>query len=90
MSEEEETYALGLTQMLRLSGFKVDMDYMNRKLANNFKMADKMHAKYIMIIGDVEASTDIITIKNNNTKEEHKIKLEDVIDFLDQNLEEEE
>ena len=90
MSEEEETYALGLTQMLRLSGFKVDMDYMNRKLSNNFKMADKMHAKYIMIIGDVEASTDIITIKNNNTKEEHKIKLEDVIDFLDQNLEEEE
>ena len=38
----------------------------------------------------VNDNADIITIKNNNTKEEHKIKLEDVIDFLDQNLEEEE
>lgn len=89
MSEKEESYSLGLTQSLRLSGFNVEMDYMNRKLQNNFKQADKLNAKFIIILGEDEVNTNILTIKNNKTKEEFKVSTDDVIEFFDNNIEEE-
>lgn len=88
MSENEEVYSLGLTQMLRLNGFVAEIDSMHRKLANNFKQADKMNAKFIIIVGEEEVNSDILTIKNNNTKEEYKVKSEELIGFLDEHLKE--
>lgn len=75
--------ASSLVMSLRLNGFKVDMDYMNRNMKSNFKQADRINAKYIIIIGEDEVKTNTLTIKNNKTKEEHKINLEDVVEFLD-------
>ena len=74
--------------MLRLNGFVTEIDSMHRKLANNFKQADKMNAKFIIIVGEGEINSDILTIKNNNTKEEYKVKSEELIDFLDEHLKE--
>ncbi|MEG1309291.1 MAG: histidine--tRNA ligase [Bacilli bacterium] len=84
MSEEEQSYAMGLTQSLRLNGFTVEMDYMSRKLTNNFKQADKLNSEFIIIIGEEEIKNKTLTIKNNKTKEEYKIKEAEVIDFLDE------
>ncbi|MEG0618540.1 MAG: histidine--tRNA ligase [Bacilli bacterium] len=84
MSEEEQSYAMGLTQSLRLNGFTVEMDYMSRKLTNNFKQADKLNSEFIIIIGEEEIKNKTLTIKNNKTKEEYKIKETEVIDFLDE------
>lgn len=81
-------YAISLTNYLRLNGFKVDIDYMARKLANNFKNADRLKAKFIVIIGEEEVKNGILTVKNNGTKEEHKIKEEELIAFFDKNIEE--
>lgn len=88
MSDNEQSYALGLTQALRLSGFSVDMDSMNRKINNNFKQADRLNANYVIIIGDEEIKSNTITIKNNNTKEEYKVEVNDLVDFFDEMLEE--
>lgn len=88
VSEEEEPYVFGLTQALRLSGFTAEMDTMQRKMSNNFKQADRLNASYIAIIGDTEVKENVITIKNNKTKEEFKVKVEDILDFLDEKLEE--
>lgn len=79
-------YAIYLTNRLRMSGFNIDMDYMNRKLANNFKQADRLGAKFIIIIGEEEFKEKIVTIKNNHDKTEYKVKEEDIVDFLDEKL----
>ena len=86
MSEQEKEYSAHLCMELRLNGFITDIDYNNRNLKNNFKMADKLNSRFVIIIGEEEKNTDIITIKNNETKEEYKIKFEDLIDFLDENI----
>lgn len=88
MSENEESYAIRLTQALRLSGFSVDIDSMNRKINNNFKQADRLNAKYVVIIGDEEVKSNIITVKNNETKEEYKVQVNDLVDFFDEMLDE--
>ena len=88
MSENEKDVALALTMDLRLNGFKVELDYMNRNLKSNFKQADRLNAKFIGIMGEEEKKNKYLTIKNNKTKEEVKVKYQDLIYFLDESLSE--
>lgn len=83
---ETKEYAAYLTQVLRLNGFSCDMDYQDRNLKANFKQADRRQAHFIIILGSDEVDTKVLTIKNNETKEEFKIKEEDLISFLDENI----
>ena len=87
MSENEIENALSLTNHLRLNGFKVDMDYMNRNIKSNFKQADRLNSKFVAIIGEEEVKNNTVTIKNNNTKEEYKMLLNEIVEFLDEELE---
>lgn len=86
MDDTVKDYAYNIVTNLRLNGFITDTDYNSKKLQNNFKSADRMNAKFIIIIGEEEKNSGILTIKNNETKEEFKVKFDDVIDFLDENL----
>lgn len=86
MSENEKDYAIDICMDLRLNGFICDIDYNNRNLKNNFKNADRLNAKLVIIIGESEKSSNILTIKNNETKEEYKVNHDELIDFLDEKL----
>ena len=86
MSEEEKDYAINICSFLRLNGFITEIDYNNRNIKNNFKNADRLESKFVIIIGSNEKETNILTIKNNTTKEEYKVKYEDIIDFFDNNI----
>ena len=85
-SDEQKPYVLSLANDLRMAGFNIEIDYDGHNFKSNFKQADKVMAKYIIIIGEEEVKTEVLTVKNNETKEEYKIKLEDIIDFLDEKL----
>jgi len=89
MSDMEKEYAFNLLNILRMNGFSADIDYMNRNIKGNFKQADRLNSKFIIIIGEEEVKNNIITIKNNETKEESKIEVDNVIDYLDMNIDEE-
>jgi histidyl-tRNA synthetase len=89
MSDSEKEYALSLTQMLRLNGFKSDIDFLSRSLKSNFKQVDRLNPKFSIIIGEQELKDKILTIKNNKTREEYKIEDIYLINFLDENMEDE-
>ena len=57
-------------------------------IKSNFKQADRYETKYVMVIGEDEMNSHLLTIKNNNTKEEYKVDEDDLIDFLDDVIEE--
>ncbi|HHW69642.1 MAG TPA: histidine--tRNA ligase [Tenericutes bacterium] len=88
MSENEKAFAMNLVNILRLSGFKTDLDLIGRNIKNNFKQAERLKAKYVIIIGEEEIKNNILTIKNNISYEEHKIKFDDLIEFFDTNISE--
>ncbi|MCI9084534.1 MAG: histidine--tRNA ligase [Bacilli bacterium] len=88
MSTDYKKYMFELANTLRVNGFNVDLDYSGRNIKNNFKHADKLGAKFVVIIGKDEVESNILTIKNNETKEEYKVKLEDITLFLDEKLSE--
>ena len=84
--DEQKSYVLSLANDLRMSGFNVEIDYDSHNFKSNFKRADRLRTKFIIIIGEEEVNSKILTIKNNETKEEYKVKLDEVIDFLDEKL----
>ena len=86
MSTNEKDFALGIVNNLRMNGFKVDTDYMNRNLKSNFKQADRLNSRYIIIIGEEEKNEHILTIKDNKTKEEYKIEISQLINFFDEKI----
>ena len=85
LSENEKGLALNIVQKLRTNRISADTDFMNRNIKNNFKISEKNNSKYVIIIGDEEAKTNVLTVKDNERKE-YKIKLEDIVDFLGNNL----
>lgn len=86
LEEKQNTYLISLVNSLRLNGFNVDMDLNNRNLKNNFKHADKLNANFIIIVGEDEVKNNVVTLKDNKTKEEYKVKLEELIEFLGQKI----
>lgn len=86
ITEKENFYALELSERLRMCGYKVDLDLSNKKMKSKFKEADRYNSKYTIIVGEEEELTDTLTVKDNISKEEKKIKLDDLIDFLDTNV----
>lgn len=83
VNESTKKEAFSLTQALRISGFIVDTDYMDRNIKGNFKASDRLNANYIILIGEEEIKNNILTVKDNHSKEEFKVPLKDIIDFLD-------
>ena len=88
MSNNECDYCISLLDKIRMNGFSADMDYMNRNIKSNFKQADRLNAKFVIIVGEEEINSKVLTIKDNKTKEEYKVKVEGLIDFLDSKIEE--
>jgi len=81
-------YSISLGNILRMNGFNVEVDFNSRKIGNSFKQADRLGAKYIIIIGEDEVNNKVLTIKDNKTKEEYKIEEDKLIDFFDEMVEE--
>lgn len=88
VSETEKAFASSLVQALRLSGFIVETDLMGKSLKGQFKSVDRFNSKYLIILNDEDLANNELVIKNNHTREETRINVSDLVDFLDDNLDE--
>ena len=90
VSESEKEYAISLTQYLRMNNYKVEMEYMGRGLKGQFKQADRLNSKYLIILNDEDLQNDIVKIKNNETKEEYEVGIDYLIYFFEEQATKEE
>lgn len=86
VSDSEKEYAVSLNQALRLNGFRCDMEYMSRNLKGQFKQADRLKTRFLIILNDEDIKEGNIKIKDNLTKEEKVVTEAELIDFLDMNM----
>ena len=84
VSDTEKDYATTLTQELRMNGFKVDTEYTGRSLKAQFKQADRLNSKFLIILNDEDLKDNLIQVKNNKTKEEEKVELDYLMYYLDE------
>ena len=70
--------ALEIVQALRKQGFTAERDYLNRKLKAQFKSADTFSAKTLITLGESEIESNQVTVKNNQTREELTVSLNQI------------
>lgn len=75
MGEEASLKAASLANGLRKLGAKVDTDHMGKSLKAQMKYADKLNAKYTMIIGETEMTENEVVLKNMKNREQVKVSL---------------
>nr|WP_295969640.1 histidine--tRNA ligase [uncultured Bacillus sp.] len=82
LGDRAKDYTVGLLHKLRLAGFSAERDYLDRKIKAQMKAADRLHAKYVTILGDEELDNQVINVKHMETGEQRQIGLENVIEKL--------
>lgn len=82
VSDSEKETAAYIAQDLRLQGFIVETDLMNKSLKAQFKSAERFNSKYLIVLNDEELKENKITLKDTVTKEENKMNINDLGDYL--------
>ena len=80
MDKEFNFYAIDVLYKLKELGKKADIYLEEGKFKKKINFADKINAKYVVIIGEEEASKNEVSIKNMETGEQFNKSLED-LDF---------
>lgn len=86
VNEDEKKYAVYLAQELRMAGFIVETEYTGRSLKGQFKQADRLNSKFLVILNSEDLNNNEVKVKNNKTKEEEIISLYALIYYLDEKL----
>lgn len=73
VSAQARLYAINLVNALRNSGKSAIIDVCERKLKSQMKLADKVDAKYSIIIGEDEINSNKLTIKDMTTGNQIKV-----------------
>lgn len=85
-NEEEKETATYLLQDLRMNGFVCETDYMGKSFKNQFKSADRFNSKYLIILNSDDIAKYQVKLKDNETKEEELVNINDLIDHLDMKI----
>ncbi|MFA7434745.1 MAG: histidine--tRNA ligase [Bacilli bacterium] len=86
LDEESKLYSLNLANKLRMNGYYADIDYFNTTMKQQFKLSDRLNAKFIIIIGEEELANNSLTIKNTKTKEQITIKEYMLLEYLKEKI----
>lgn len=82
LGENAQLKAQKLAFDLRSSGVRVDTDHMKRGLKPQMKYADKLGAKYTIVLGDNEIESGNANIKNMETGEQTSVQLDKLCEFF--------
>lgn len=73
-------------QELRKAGLRCDMDYLNRGMKGQMKSADRMMARYVMIMGDDEIEKGVVVLKRMDTGQQTEAPFSEVKEMILQSL----
>lgn len=78
IGDKARLYALGLAHNLRVNGIAVAIDTLNRNLKGQMKYANKLAARYSVVIGDNEIEKGVVTLKDMKSGEQKEINASDL------------
>ena len=74
--------AIEIANKLRQEGINTEIYFDDKKIKAKFKYADKLKIPYVIVIGEDEIKTGELTLKNMETGEQKREKIEEVIGKL--------
>jgi histidyl-tRNA synthetase len=86
LGDQAKDKSVGLVNDLRKAGFLVEKDYLDRKIKAQFKSADRLDAKLVMIIGDDELERNVASIKDLRAGTQEEVTLDKIIDYVNEKV----
>ena len=80
LGEGANSKALELVQALRQQGLTAERDYLGRKIKAQFKSADSFKARTVITLGESEVESGQVTIKNNASRQEMAVRLDELME----------
>ena len=80
LGEGANSKALELVQALRQQGLTAERDYLGRKIKAQFKSADSFKARTVITLGESEVESGQVTFKNNASRQEMTVRLNELME----------
>lgn len=82
LGEKAQLYGAIVAQKLRKNGLAVEMDYLQRSLKAQLKAANRLGARYTVILGEEELANQEVVIRKMTDSTQRTIKLGELEEFL--------
>lgn len=77
---EDYEYIFKVYNTLKKNNIKVDICYLDKGFKQKMKYANKINAKYVILIGEDEIKENVISLKDMVTGEQEKLTIEDLLE----------
>lgn len=84
MGDKALTLVFNTINALRKDGYACDLDMENKSMKAKFKMSDRLNAKVLLVCGDQELEAGHINLKNQETKEQVSIPVNEIKNKLEE------
>jgi histidyl-tRNA synthetase len=80
----EKTYieAYRLVNQFHLEGVRAELDYERKTLKSQMRRADKLKARYVLILGEEELKKGRAVLRNMKTKSQEEIPMQGIVDTV--------
>lgn len=82
LEDSFQTKAFSLLNEIRHLGLSAEMGYSGGSIKSQMRQANRLKAKYVMILGEDEIKNDEVAIKNMDNSQQEKVAFSKVKDFL--------
>ncbi len=82
LGEQAKTAAFEWSCSIAVSGIKTEMDFSDKGLKGQMKKADRLGARYVLILGDKEIGEETAVLRNMTTKEQTPVPFEGIVENL--------
>jgi histidyl-tRNA synthetase len=82
LGEQAKTAAFEWSCNIAVSGIKTEMDFSDKGLKGQMKKADRLGARYVLILGDKEIGEETAVLRNMTTKEQTPVPIEGIVEKL--------
>lgn len=87
LGKEADLKAFAILQQLRANHITAEKDLLGRSLKAQMKYADKLHADYVVLIGEEELKQNIGMVRKMGDSQQQPVALENIVAYLQEQLE---
>jgi len=74
--------AFELANQLHLEGIRAEIEYEERSLKAQMRRANKLGARYVLIVGEEELRTGKAIVRDMTRKDQQEIKLDETLEVI--------
>ena len=82
VGQETGREAYRMVNQLHLEGIRAELDYEGKSLKSQMRRADKLKARYVLILGEEELKRGTAVLRNMESKIQEEIPVQDIVNTL--------